>query len=169
LTEHAKAIADCNQEKQKLHSDKREHQLRQFLSKFVIETSRIKDIGPARSATLWSWNIETAADVLPQRIVAVPGFGPKRMSVLLAWRKNVERRFTFNPNEAVSPTEIALVDQRYQRRRHDLESVMTAGVEQLGRTRSHDDEQARTCANEINNLVIEHAKLKSEARAYRWW
>jgi DNA-binding helix-hairpin-helix protein with protein kinase domain len=164
-----RTVADCQREKTALQTHKYELQLRQFLARFVIERTRIKDIGPNRSAMLRNWNIETAADITRERLAAVPGFGEVLTNKLLTWRKSVEKRFVFNPNQAVSPTEFAAVEQKYAKQRRDLENVLIAGVEQLNKIRIYDDDQARICAGEVQNLALYLAHLKAQTRIHRWF
>jgi DNA-binding helix-hairpin-helix protein with protein kinase domain len=83
-------------------AQRRERQLKDFLDSFHIRRVKIHGIGPAKEATLASYGIETAADVDQARVLAVPGFGPVNSRPLLEWRKEVERKFNYNPNPTPS-------------------------------------------------------------------
>ena len=67
-----------------------------------IERATIDSIGDGRKLTLRSFGIETAWDVKRQSILAVPGFGSALTGKLIDWRRSVEQRLGFNPNQ---PTE----------------------------------------------------------------
>jgi DNA-binding helix-hairpin-helix protein with protein kinase domain len=90
---------------QQLAQSKRDAQLTRFLAKYYIARAKIPKVGSARKATLASYGIETAADVVRRRIEGVPGFGPHLAAHLLAWRHAIEQRFKFKPNEPVSPAD----------------------------------------------------------------
>jgi DNA-binding helix-hairpin-helix protein with protein kinase domain len=69
---------------QQLEQNKRNAQLSRFLAKYYIARARIPKVGSARKATLASYGIETAADVVRRRIEGVPGFGPSTRPRLAA-------------------------------------------------------------------------------------
>jgi DNA-binding helix-hairpin-helix protein with protein kinase domain len=108
-------------------AQRRERQFRDYLDGFLIRRVKIHGIGPAKQATLASYGIETAADVDQARVLAVPGFGLVNSRPLLEWRREIERRFTYNsqPNAA---DQVAIgkirsdVVQEAARLRHQLSS-----------------------------------------------
>ena len=79
-----------------LADDRRSEQLRLYLDRFQIRHYNISGIGASRLQTLTSYGIETAADVVRNRILAVPGFGPVNSRPLLEWRAQLESRFTYS-------------------------------------------------------------------------
>jgi DNA-binding helix-hairpin-helix protein with protein kinase domain len=94
-----------------LKKDQRQLQLNRFLDGFDLEDAKIKGIGPGRKRTLESYGIETAEDIVPHRVNAVPGFGPKMLERLMKWRKSLEAKFVFNPAKAIDPRDIAKVER----------------------------------------------------------
>jgi hypothetical protein len=82
-------------ERQELHSRLRETQMKQFLQQTFISDYKIPDIGRGRLATLSSYGIETALDVVEADVRSVPGFGVVLTGRLLEWRRGVETRFVF--------------------------------------------------------------------------
>jgi hypothetical protein len=81
-----------------LASKRQSEQLRLYLERFQIRHHKISGIGASKLQTLTSYGIETAADVVAPRVMAVPGFGPVNSRPLLDWRAQLERRFRFNAN-----------------------------------------------------------------------
>jgi DNA-binding helix-hairpin-helix protein with protein kinase domain len=81
-----------------LASKRQSEQLRLYLERFQIRHHKISGIGPSKLQTLTSYGIETAADVVAPRVMAVPGLGRVNSRPLLDWRAQLERRFTFNAN-----------------------------------------------------------------------
>jgi DNA-binding helix-hairpin-helix protein with protein kinase domain len=94
-----------------LKQTQRKLRLDRFLDRFELEDAKIEGIGPGRKRTLESYGIETAEDIDPQRIAAVPGFGPVMIERLMKWRRSIEAKFVFNPAQAIDPRDIARVEQ----------------------------------------------------------
>jgi len=68
----------------------------QYLDSQLIRNAKIKGIGPALTARLQYWNIESALDVT-YAVNHVQGIGPAKAQALFEWRSAVERRFRFDP------------------------------------------------------------------------
>lgn len=94
-----------------LKQNQRKLQLDRFLDGFQLEDAKIEGIGPGRKRTLESYGIETADDIVPHRLNAVPGFGPKMIERLMKWRRSIQAKFVFNPAKAIDPRDIAGVEQ----------------------------------------------------------
>lgn len=111
-----------------LTARKRELQLRTFLEQFKINDAKISGIGYSRKLTLISFGIETAADVDSRRVESLPGFGSSLSGSLLSWRRSIEGTFTFNPNIAVNPQDIAIIKADVSRLRSDLEGRIKPAI-----------------------------------------
>lgn len=129
-TEESKEIAD-------LKLKQREQQLTSFLERFHIQHATIKGIGNARKLTLVSYGIETAADVSAQRINRISGFGPAMTGAIMAWRISVERRFAFDPNQPINPSDVALIKTKYTKKRTDLQAELRECLTKLRATSSN--------------------------------
>ena len=68
----------------------------QYLDSQLIRNAKVKGIGPALTARLQYWNVESALDVT-HAIYQVQGIGPAKAAALFAWRSMVERQFRFDP------------------------------------------------------------------------
>lgn len=115
----------------RLEAARRERQLQKFLDGQRIDRAQISGIGPSRVTMLQSYGIETAADVAPAAILAIPGFGPTFTQRLLDWRRSVERRFVFNPAQGVDPADIAAVEREIAARRAQFEAELRGGPDAL--------------------------------------
>jgi hypothetical protein len=73
---HNRLAAGYATERQQLQARAREMQLQQFLQLTFIPDNEISKIGPGRAATLASYGIETALDIVESEVRNVPGFGP---------------------------------------------------------------------------------------------
>lgn len=81
----------------RLQSDRHKRQLHDYLDRFLIQRASIPGIGPAKTVTLASFGIESAADINRSAITSIPGFGPATADKLLAWQSKHERQFVYNP------------------------------------------------------------------------
>lgn len=84
---------------QKYRNERREKQLYAYLDSFYIARANVKGVGPAKITQLASYGIDTAADLTSSKILRVPGFGATNSKPLLDWRKVLEKRFVYQPNE----------------------------------------------------------------------
>jgi DNA-binding helix-hairpin-helix protein with protein kinase domain len=108
---------------EQLRQSHRKLQMDRFLDRFEIEDAKIDGIGPGRKGTLASYGIETAEDLVPNRINAVPGFGPVMIERLMSWRRSLEARFVFDPTKAIDPRDIINVEQQFQTLRLKAEAA----------------------------------------------
>ena len=130
------------QKLQHLQDTIRDRQLHAFLDRHLIASAKIPGIGPARSATLRSYGIESAADIKTNAIMNVPGFGPSYTSKLSYWLQTLESQFRFNPSKGVDPADVAKVEQEIANTRSHLERDLRAGANAL-RQIVHQIEQSR--------------------------
>jgi DNA-binding helix-hairpin-helix protein with protein kinase domain len=114
-----------------LKAKQKEAQLTQFLQQFYIAHAKIKGIGRSRKIVLRSYGIETAADVAQNRIQQISGFGPVVEGTLIAWRKSIEKRFVFNPNQPISPADIAAIKAAVLKKKSQLESDLRQSLARL--------------------------------------
>jgi DNA-binding helix-hairpin-helix protein with protein kinase domain len=118
-----------------LEKEQRHHQLNEFLDTFMIHSSNIAHIGPSRIDVLRSYGIETAKDISKHSLLMVPGFGPF-ISDLLEWRKNIEKRFSFDPKKGISQLELYSLEKEMYTLKCDLEKKLTDGEAELNQIKS---------------------------------
>lgn len=99
-----------------------------YLDQFYIRRANISGIGPAKTATLVSFGIETAADVSHSAIVRVPGFGDALANKLLAWRRAHEARFRYD----AKPNSQDISDERSLRGKFAADKVKLESTIQSG-------------------------------------
>jgi DNA-binding helix-hairpin-helix protein with protein kinase domain len=96
---------------EELRSDRRKAQLNAFLDMHLIRQARLSGIHYSLAATLASHGIETAADVEPNRVRSVYGFGPVRTATLMRWKSEIAATFVFDESKPVGSAEVAMVDK----------------------------------------------------------
>jgi DNA-binding helix-hairpin-helix protein with protein kinase domain len=110
-------------------NNRRDFQLHAFLEKYPIRRSKIHGIGPAKIANLASYGIDTAADVVHNRILAVPGFGPATAAPLVAWRQRIAARFVFQQNHSSEElAEIARIRQSTANQAAQCRAILSRGA-----------------------------------------
>lgn len=97
ITAYRRVDEDLNRELARLKSTREARQRDAFLDRFAIRRANIAGIGAAKTATLASFGVETAADVTEPKVRAVPGFGEALTAKMLAWRRGHEAKFRYNP------------------------------------------------------------------------
>ena len=97
------ALVECrglpNRERAMLDERRERAQKEDFLRRYRISSHKIAQIGPARSALLAQYGIETAWDIKHMSYIPRLGQGADN---LRAWVARMEARFAFRPNEPVS-------------------------------------------------------------------
>lgn len=112
-----------------MKSNRESRQRQAYLDSFSIRRVNISGIGPAKTATLISFGIETAADVNQNAVLRVPGFGDVMTGKLVAWRRGHESRFKYDqtPNAQDVADERALRG-RFAAEKAKLESTIRNGL-----------------------------------------
>lgn len=131
LEEAKTKLLDIPNERQrglnKLKAKREANQRFRHLDGFRISRANIRYIGVSRKAVLASYGIETAADIDSTSILNIPGFGLAYKDSLVNWRRSIEQKFRFNPNEPIVPGEIAALDQKLASRSQTLVSTLQQG------------------------------------------
>jgi DNA-binding helix-hairpin-helix protein with protein kinase domain len=102
-----------------MKSNRESRQRQAYLDRFSIRRASISGIGPAKTATLISFGIETAADVNQTAVLCVPGFGDVMTGKLVAWRSGHESRFKYDR----TPNAQDVADERAMRGRFAAEKA----------------------------------------------
>ncbi|MBK1655942.1 topoisomerase DNA-binding C4 zinc finger domain-containing protein [Allochromatium vinosum] len=112
-----------------MKSNRESRQRQTYLDRFSIRHANISGIGPAKTATLISFGIETAADVNQSAVLRVPGFGDVMTGKLMAWRRGLESRFKYDstPN-AQDVADERTLRGRFSAEKAKLESVIRNGL-----------------------------------------
>jgi DNA-binding helix-hairpin-helix protein with protein kinase domain len=148
----------------RLETEKRQLQMRQYLSSHMVSDVRIKGLGPTRIATLLSYGVSTALDVDEERIVVIPGFGPKRAQSLINWRREVEHRFAFKPSSPLPQDVLSNLEREiYQKRQEILKSLRRVAHE----LQSAIDLERKEAASVAQRVTQTHAVLAQAAADVR--
>lgn len=123
---------DLAQELRVFKSNREARQRAAFLDQFQVRRASISGIGPAKTATLISFGIETAADVTWAAVHAVPGFGDVMTQKLLKWRQGHEAKFRYDPApNAQDVTDERAIRSKYAAHKAKLEAAIRSGLTTL--------------------------------------
>lgn len=148
------------------NAERNDSLLKVYLGRYFIENAAIPNIGNKRVIILESYGIETAADVSYNRIISIPGFGEVLTENLVEWREDIEARFSqYRP----SPKDLASLnglEQKYVRRRSELESKLLRGKAKLEHIRSNLIEKREKVQKEAEKALKPLAQAQADMREY---
>lgn len=148
---------------QELANTVRQRALDAYLDKHRIIDATITNIGSSRSSTLLSYGIETALDVNASAIEAIPGFGPSLASWLVAWRRDLERRFVFDASRYDDSADRRRIDQEEARRTLQLRSELAGGAAKLKSIAEAAARQMELSASRRAEVNAELARVSADA------
>lgn len=132
IVQYRQLDANLNHDLAHLRSTRETRQRDAYLDRFPIRAAKISGIGPAKTATLASFGIETAADVTTGAVMAVPGFGEATTAKMIAWRRTHETRFRYDPAPSASDVQAEnAVRSASAVKRADLQSKINSGLAAL--------------------------------------
>jgi DNA-binding helix-hairpin-helix protein with protein kinase domain len=150
---------------QTLEANRYRLQLQAHLDRCRISHARIRGIGDARKATLQSYGIETAADIVDHRVLAVPGFGPVALNHLKQWRNLQQRRFVFDPNRGVDQAAKNTVERQILTEKIDLERKLNEGLSKLTVSSHHILTRRSTLVAQAEQAANDLAQAEADLRA----
>lgn len=131
---HDDALA---REVMKLKSNRESRQRQAYLDRFSVRRANISGIGPAKTATLISFGIETAADVNRSAVMQVPGFGDVMTGKLVAWQRRHEARFKYDKtSDTQDIADEKALRGRFAAEKAKLESTIRNGLGTLRNARA---------------------------------
>ncbi|NIE63180.1 hypothetical protein [Burkholderia sp. Ax-1719] len=125
-----------SREMKQLHTTLLARQRHDYLDRHFIRAAKISGVGEQRKLTLASFGIETAADLTPAAIGAVPGFGAGLTANLMAWRHTIEQRFVPSGSITPSPQDVSSVNSKVASLRARLEQQLRDGAAHLQNVRN---------------------------------
>lgn len=148
-----------------LHRNAEFYQKQKFLERFFIESANIPGVGSAKKAALRSFGIETAFDVTRTKVQTVRGFGVVLTNAVVDWRKSCERRFVFNPHNAISESDKNAIRVKLGIRKRFLEASLSAGPEDLKRLQQEVSIKANALYPELDTAAKKLAQAQADLKA----
>jgi DNA-binding helix-hairpin-helix protein with protein kinase domain len=147
----------------KYQAARRERQLTSFLERFRIRNVKISGIGPTKEATLASYGIETAADVVSGKVLVVPGFGPVNSRPLLEWRQGLERKFIYDPQpNAIDQAVLGKIRAETASKAAQLRKQLTSGAKELWKAAQACERMRKTADPLLSRLDATRCQIKAD-------
>jgi hypothetical protein len=150
---------------QQLSEQRRQKQLSDHLDRFAIASARIPGVGAAKAAVLSSHGIDTAGDIEKNKVLRIPGFGEVTTQRLIHWRQLQERKFTFDPNRGVAPSDILAVERDISHQRAHLEQGVASGLGRLKAATASVNSNRQALQRRAAELIPRYAQAAADARA----
>jgi DNA-binding helix-hairpin-helix protein with protein kinase domain len=142
---------------------RRDSQLHNYLEGFPVRRAKIRGIGPSKVAALSSYGIDTAADIVFGRVVAVPGFGEVSAQPLIQWRQKVASRFVYRAQP--SPAEIQEVQRIRQScasQAAQLRTMLLKGASDLQRASANMQSRAKAPDPAISRAHADREQARAD-------
>jgi DNA-binding helix-hairpin-helix protein with protein kinase domain len=152
-------LADMRQ----LHQTRQALQMRQFLAAELIQNADIPNIGSGRKATLNAYGIGSALEVQPD--MDVPGFGNALVATLMAWRRQCEGRFRYNPNTKLPTAEVNAVKIKHAQTSQSALTELREGAAKLNTLEQRTQAAASQGQTDLMNLARAHVQSIADLAA----
>ena len=116
---------------QEQHDQKQSAALARFLDGFAIETAGIQGLSPSRVPLLASFGIETAADVVAEKLESVPKLDKQMREVLTGWREELESRFRQAAGSSRASLDEELIEREALAEQMRIEAALRTSLQDL--------------------------------------
>lgn len=156
-------------ERKKLQDNLRNKQLHRYLEGFFISRAKISGIGINRLAVLESFGVETAADIVDWRIHKIPGFGSRLSDNLLAWRKQIEAKFIFNPKQSIDPRDEQQLRARFNQEYTQIKEFLQSGHVKLQQISREMHSRALAIQKGLDQKALDLEQARADVKAVDGW
>jgi DNA-binding helix-hairpin-helix protein with protein kinase domain len=167
ISQYQRLDADLTQELARVRSTREDRQHHAFLDTFLIARAKIPGVGPAKRATLAAFGIESAADIDYSAVRGVPGFGDALTGNMLAWRREQEVKFRYNP--APNPADVQAENAARGAVaviRVDLQNRLRSGLTALQAAPANLMTRKSAVDPALNRALVDRAKIARDCRTF---
>lgn len=136
------------------------HQLNQYLSQYSLLDNDISGISHNRKAILVDNGILTAAHINNLSTIKVPGIGPKRVQILLAWQRQISVNFVYQPDLFLMNQALATVQKEIDELSKKLETTIRVQHQQLSYRRNSITNALKIKDKQLDKLYVEHERAQ---------
>jgi DNA-binding helix-hairpin-helix protein with protein kinase domain len=159
---------EYSNDKISLQNTVRVRQLNKYLDNCFIDSHNIPRIGPNRKATLRSFGIETAADIVEYKIMRIPGFGNVLTNELLIWRRHMENNFHFDPSKGIDKSDVQILIHKFQPKMRPIEREFRSGIENLNNIQQKIFKNRFTLQPNVEKCAKELAQANSDLKPFKF-
>lgn len=142
----------------------REARLPDHLRTFALEFARIPGLGPAEIARLAGRSIATAADIAPERLMAIRHIDLELVRALLLFKVAAARSFAFDPVTGIPGKDRKALEDWQARRRAALLATLQSGPLFLAEERRQALAWRDTLGRALADAHLKLARLRAETR-----
>lgn len=156
--------------RKKAHAEAHEAQLNDYLDRYFIAQHSWSRIPKSALSALSSYGIETAADINRSDVLNVPGFGDVRTRMLLDWRSEKTKGFSFDPTKGDHSGHLQKEERRLNNERQQHEKSLARIKAQLDAVVSGVEQRARNYERDAQGAALQLAQLlvDSDALQLNW-
>ena len=116
---------------QEQHDQKQSAALARFLDGFDIEAAGVSGLSPSRVPLLASFGIETAADIVTEKLDTVPKLDKKMRDALTGWRARLEAKFRSDAGGRPASLDEELIGREALAEQMRIEAALRTGLQDL--------------------------------------
>jgi DNA-binding helix-hairpin-helix protein with protein kinase domain len=150
----------------KYQAERKSALLKIYLERYFIENAKISNIGKKRALVLASYGVETAADISYGKVASIPGFGQMLTQKLVDWRNTLEIRFQQYKSSSKDLAALNGIEQKYARKRSELESKLIGGKTQLEYSRNTLIKKREQVRKEAETAAKRLAQARADMKVY---
>ncbi len=105
ISEHHQLQNQSREKIKLLHDEVFHYKLEVYLSSFKIGDAKIDGIGQKKLELMRGFGIRSAADIDAKRLDSLPPLDAEIKKNLVEWRRNLERKFEYDPDNAIPEKE----------------------------------------------------------------
>ena len=141
----------------------REKRFAEHLRSFALLYARIPGLGLTTLGTLAARGVNTAADITPEGLMAVPGIDLALVKGLLLFKEVATRSFAFDPATGIPGKDRGELSDRQARRREMLEKTIQTGAGELAELRRRTLARREELADKLEGTHRRLAQLRAGA------
>lgn len=144
LRDNFTAVKNTRQfDEQNIEVSQRQAQLQLYLQQFAVNEDVFPDLTPAQHMLLRSYGLQSAADIQPQLLDALPPREQPTRQMLLVWRNQLESEFDFDPSRPIDLGDASSKNLRYAQSASAVLSEMRMGLDELEKIQREAQEHFR--------------------------
>ncbi len=98
-------------------------------------------------------------------VICIKGFGRSYTSNLVKWKKQIEKKFQFDPAKGIDPEDLNRLKKKYIQKQKRLQGELLAGPEQLMSIEKESQKQRQILYVPLKTAAKRVAQAKADMKA----
>jgi DNA-binding helix-hairpin-helix protein with protein kinase domain len=142
-------------------------QLHFYLARFNISDYSIPSFGPGKKQALYDNGIYTVADISRLATIKVPGIGPKNLSALTDWQKEMSAAFVYIPDTYRIASEMNVAQHEVATLKRKLEDVIHKEYQALSYLRQQIESRATQLDKQAREIAIQVRQAELDLHTFK--